>query len=150
MDEAFVLKNKDCHRQAARAFADIAKLYPTYAAAFGMCGAILYCELNKPKDALPYCKKATKLAPKSKMASLSFFHSLWKLDRTDEAIAEMQRYLRIGYLEDYVKIAEEMYYKWVLDKDPPPWKKRHVPKAEVKATATALEQLRLVSTLTEA
>jgi len=122
MENALEYKNREEWELAAEAFASIAEKYPDYAPAFGMCGAVLFSGLKKPREALPYCTRAVELAPKSEMASLALFHSLWALERDDEAIAEMKRFLQVGYCEDYVEIIQAMHDEWV-GKDKRPRKK---------------------------
>lgn len=43
-----------------------------------------------------YAKKSVTLSPKSEMASLCLFHTLWDLNRQDEAKNEIRRFIQSG------------------------------------------------------
>ena len=53
-------------------------------------------------------RKAVELAPTLQIASLGLFHCLWDLNRRDEALAEMKRFMALADSEDYKAILEEL------------------------------------------
>jgi predicted Zn-dependent protease len=53
-------------------------------------------------------KRVTILAPKSELASLGLFHTLFELGKTDDAFEEMKRFISISYSEEYERLLEDM------------------------------------------
>jgi tetratricopeptide (TPR) repeat protein len=123
LQHAIDLKNEEKFEEAADAFTQIVTQYPDCAPANGLLGAILHLELKRSREAIPYCRKATQLAPKSQMASLGLFHSLWATDQIYEALDEIKRYqlLTNWSCQDYLEIVDEIKEKWL---DPPTPKKK--------------------------
>jgi len=76
----------------------------------GMLGGF-YFETEKYYQALRYFKIASKLNPKSELASLGYFHSLWELNYLKAALNEMNRYLKIKNCIDYLEIIDELIIK---------------------------------------
>jgi predicted Zn-dependent protease len=113
LDEALQLKNCSDFRGAVRVLGILADEYPRRPAAFGLLGAIYLAKLKQPAKAVAYLVKATKLSPKSEMASLGLFHALWKLDRLVDALEELKRFQSISHCQDYVEILAEIKEKWL-------------------------------------
>ncbi len=67
--------------------------------------AIVYFEIDEFDEAAKYYKKTTIISPKSKMASLGLFHSLWQLGDKNGAFEEMKRYMNVAKSKEY----EELY-----------------------------------------
>ena len=80
-----------------------------------MIGSLYLIELRQPKNAIPYFKKATELSPQSEKASLGLFHSLWNLDRVNEALEEVKRFQTLSHSKDYDEIVAEIKEKWLSD-----------------------------------
>jgi tetratricopeptide (TPR) repeat protein len=110
LDQALALKNGRAYEKAIEAFAQIVAEYPNCAPAHGMLGHILFSALNKAEEAIPCFQSAVRLAPRSELASLGLFHSLWKTGREDEAFEEMKRYqlLNDWSCKDYLEIVAEI------------------------------------------
>jgi tetratricopeptide (TPR) repeat protein len=111
LEEAIRLKNERDFSGAVKILRMAVRLYPKCSPAHGLLGGIYFSFLNRPAAALPHCKKAAKLAPKSEMASLALFHSLWELDRQVEALEEMKRFQTISHSRDYDEILAEIKTK---------------------------------------
>jgi predicted Zn-dependent protease len=68
----------------------------------------LYYEQGRFERAARWFKRATTLAPKSELASLGLFHSLWKLRDGEKAISEMRRFLRIVDSSEYKTLLRDL------------------------------------------
>jgi len=73
----------------------------------GLMGNI-YWDLNDFTKALECYRKAVVIKPKSELASLGLFHTLWNLGKRDEAFDEMRRFLSISSSEEYSRLLSEM------------------------------------------
>ncbi len=56
-------------------------------------GGYLYDE-GGLKEALPHCELAARLSPRSELAARQFFHVLYDLGKTGEALEELRRFHR--------------------------------------------------------
>jgi len=93
---------------ATREFEDILNKAPKHpAAAYGMLGH-LYFQLGDFDNALNSYLKSTALSPKSELGSLGLFHTLWKLDRKDDALAEAKRFLELRASKEYEMLFDEI------------------------------------------
>jgi tetratricopeptide (TPR) repeat protein len=124
----------DCQRAgnyeaAIKAFEQAVKRWPNYSIGFWFLAGVYQVYLEKPEPAIPYYRQAVRLSPKSEMASLGLFHSLWNTDQIDEAIAEIKRYqtLTNWKSKDYLEIVAEMHEQWVDHPKKKKPKKRKVP-----------------------
>jgi tetratricopeptide (TPR) repeat protein len=61
------------------------------------------------KEAAKYYYVTVQLSPKSRLASLGLFHSLWDLGNIDDAIKEAIRFDFLNGNSEYVEILEEMW-----------------------------------------
>jgi predicted Zn-dependent protease len=61
--------------------------------------------------AIRWFSTATRLAPKSELASLGLFHVLWEANKKGLAVAEMNRYLAIGKSKEYRAIQKNFEIK---------------------------------------
>lgn len=66
-----------------------------------MIGMIYYHELNDPKRALPFAKKATEQKPLSELASINLVHCLMDTHSKSDVNEEVRRYLATGRKVDY-------------------------------------------------
>lgn len=115
LQEAIDLKNQEDYQGAVRALSAIVGEYPKCAPAHGLMGSIYLLKLNKPRKAVDCFEKTIQLSPKSEMASLGLFHSLWKLDRQIEALEEMKRFQQVAHSKDYDEILAEIQEKWLSE-----------------------------------
>jgi Tfp pilus assembly protein PilF len=68
----------------------------------------LYTEARNDEKAVHAFRKAIALAPRSEMASLGLFHSLWRTDHTDAAFDEMRRFLKSNDSAHYRQFLRDM------------------------------------------
>ena len=106
-DAAIKLHRAHKSRQAAKALEQLAADHPSSAPVAGMLGGV-YFDLGDFQQAARWFKRATKLSPKSELASVGLFHSLWELDRTADAVAEMRRFLRGSDSPEYTKLLRDL------------------------------------------
>src|SRR5437763_1697223 len=95
LDRAIALNRAGKHREAVRLLLPLAKSHPRSAAVMGYLGGA-YLELQDPARALGAFRRAVQLNPKSELASLGLFHSLWSQNSPEEAFAEMRRFLSLN------------------------------------------------------
>jgi len=79
--------------EAAAVLVSLADRYPEDAPVHGMLGHV-YDGLGKTREAAASFRRATDLAPRSELASISLFHALYELGDLDAAFAEMRRFKR--------------------------------------------------------
>src|SRR3712207_2806544 len=99
-DRALRLRDGGDLLGAAAIFERLDAEYPNRVAILGMWGS-LYFRLRDWARALPLYRRAVELSPKSELASLGLFHSLWGVGRSEEAFAEMRRYLSVAESAEY-------------------------------------------------
>ncbi|HYP49439.1 MAG TPA: hypothetical protein VEQ34_00755, partial [Pyrinomonadaceae bacterium] len=71
------------------------KKFPNQAAILGVIGGI-YFSLRDWENSYIYYKKTAKLAPKSETASIALFHCLFELEKYDESLDEIKRFISIS------------------------------------------------------
>ena len=103
LDEALECQNQEQYAAAHEIMKMAVKFFPGSAAANGVMGQICYFQESWIEASI-YFGKATKINPKSELSSLGYFYSLWHLDKKEEAIAEMERYLKDYESEEYQRI----------------------------------------------
>jgi len=62
-------------------------------------------DMAKAEDAF---RRAVELNPKSELASLGLFHSLWEQQAASEAFAEMRRFLAVADSSEYKTLLRDM------------------------------------------
>src|SRR5581483_802934 len=80
-------------REAIAQLADHSKRFPRSGKLWGYLG-FLYSEAGDESKAIRAFRTAATLSPRSELASLSLFHSLWRAGRTDAAFDEMRRFMK--------------------------------------------------------
>lgn len=100
-------------RAAAGILKRPASEYPDHPATLGMLGAI-YQSLGEYDRAVYYFKKTAALSPKSELAALGLFHSLWRVGRHDEAMDEMMCFLSVAPSEEYNRLVRESFGEPIL------------------------------------
>jgi predicted Zn-dependent protease len=81
--------------------------FPRSAAVAGYLGSV-YFEQDEPATAAKWFRRAIRLSPKSELASLGLFHSLWNSNAAMEAVAEMRRFLRTADSPAYAKLLRDL------------------------------------------
>ncbi len=84
--------------------------YPDLATPAGVLGSI-YHQLRRYSEAIPYLEKATNLSPHSELASRALFHSFLNLERKEEAILELERFIALTGSEEFRAIRRELREK---------------------------------------
>ncbi len=107
LDRALKLQRAGRARQAARALEKLALTDPDSPTVVGLLGN-LYLELGELEKAVFHLRRATALSPKSELASVGFFHSLWESELFTEALREMQRFLRMNESPEYAKLLRDL------------------------------------------
>ncbi len=75
--------------------------FPNTPSILGMIGAI-YFSLRDWKHSEYYFKRTIEISPKSELASLGLFHSLWEMKNLDKAFEEAKRFVSMnGYSSKY-------------------------------------------------
>ncbi len=104
------LRKKGDTNGAIRILRQLVAEFPEKPAAYLIIGDILW-EEGKLAQASKEFRAATKHFPKSKIASLGLFHTLWKQSKTDAAFDEMKRFQSISFCSDYEEIVNEILEK---------------------------------------
>ena len=91
------------------------KLEPESAAVNGIIGMI-HLDSKQPKIAIGFCEKAVAKSPRSELASLGLFHSLWSAEAINQAMDEIQRFICANPASEiYDEIIAEIKDKWDED-----------------------------------
>lgn len=90
------LRDKGELKDSVGVLLKILDTYPTDKKTYGVHTILggVYSDLREYNNALDNFKKATDLNPTSELASLGLYLTYIKLDRDEEAIEELKRYLR--------------------------------------------------------
>jgi tetratricopeptide (TPR) repeat protein len=107
LDQAIRLRRAGRIEQAIVLLERLGREYPKSAAVAGYLGGA-YFDLDQPTKAAKYFRRATKLSPRSELASLGLFHSLWSVDAIDAAFAEMRRFLKRADSKEYAKLLRDL------------------------------------------
>jgi predicted Zn-dependent protease len=105
---ALSLRNGGQLERAREAFQVLRSVRPEEPTAAVVLGGILL-DLGLHDAAFDSFRDATRLRPRSELASLGVFHSLWDARRTIEALAEMRRFLTVSDCADYREIIRELW-----------------------------------------
>jgi tetratricopeptide (TPR) repeat protein len=113
IERAIDFKNKGDNWTAIEILEQVDRDHPDYGAAVGLLGCLLWSEKELNRAVL-VLQRSVALSPHAPMISLALFHSLWELDRKEDALEEMKRHLSATgkLLPDYQGILEEMNEKW--------------------------------------
>ena len=113
VDNALKLGRAGQHQAATRGLLPLARHQPTSGAVRGVLGK-LYFESGDFRRAAKWFRLATEVSPRSELASLGLFHSLWELNRRRAALAEMSRFLSVAECADYTAILHDLAVAGVL------------------------------------
>jgi tetratricopeptide (TPR) repeat protein len=114
---AIELRDKGDLRDSVGVFSKILSDYPSDEKISGVCLVLggVYSDLKDNEKALINFKKATDLNSKSELASLGLYITYVKLDRDEEAIRELIRYLRQFPAKLYKDTLEELEQGYMTD-----------------------------------
>jgi predicted Zn-dependent protease len=107
LNRAIALSGQGKNREAVKLLQPLARQHPRSAAIFGCLGGT-YFELGEMDKAAKEFRRATQLNPKSELASLGLFHSLWGQGAAAEAFAEMRRFLSISDSAEYTTLLRDL------------------------------------------
>jgi tetratricopeptide (TPR) repeat protein len=107
LDRAIGLKRQRKNRQAIQILLLLSRQYPRSATVHGLLGGT-YFELDDMGKAANAFTQAIRLNPKSELASLGLFHSLWERNQRHQAFAEMRRFLSIAPSEQYTTLLRDL------------------------------------------
>jgi tetratricopeptide (TPR) repeat protein len=104
------LRNKGELRDSINMFSKILRHYPTDKRTYLIYSVLagVHADLEEHDKALINFRKATELNPKSELASLGLYVTLAKLDRDEEAIYELIRYLKSHPADLYKDTLQEL------------------------------------------
>ena len=95
-------------RESIRILQTLNRRYPDHAPIVGVLGGI-YHDTKDWVRALYWYEKAVKLSPKSQLASIGLFHSLWRNGRFSDALDEAKRFIASnGITNDYRALMSEL------------------------------------------
>lgn len=94
-NQALGLWREDKPFEAIKILKKLNKNFPNQSAILGMIGAIYFC-LDNWKNSCIYYKKTVKFSPKSELASIALFHSLFQLKKYNKGFDEIKRFLSIS------------------------------------------------------
>jgi predicted Zn-dependent protease len=106
-DEALRLRDAGQVNEALSILRRLADQRPDLANVVGMLAGLEY-QTGDYESAARNARNAVKLAPRSELASVILFHSLYRLQSVDEAFAEVERFRTIKSSDEYEKILTEM------------------------------------------
>jgi len=107
LDRAIHLNRQGDPRAAITLLKDLLKKYATSAAVAGYLAGIYFEQSDMP-NAEKYFRQATRLNPKSELASVGLFHSLWNQRRETEATEEMRRFLNLSDSPEYARLLHDL------------------------------------------
>jgi len=104
------LRDNGVLKDSVNVFLKILDNYPDHEKISGVYSVLggVYKDLEENEDALTCFKKASDLNPKSELASLGLYITYAELDRDEEAIKELIRYLRQFPADLYKDTLEEL------------------------------------------
>jgi tetratricopeptide (TPR) repeat protein len=108
IDLAFELNQQGKNEESVAALSTIYKDIPADdIGSLGIVGS-LFREANELDKGLYCFQKAFEVDPNNPRVSLGLFHSLWRLERYDEALDELKRFLSVSESEEHNRVLSEM------------------------------------------
>lgn len=102
-NNAIKLRDEGRIDEALRILNAINVEYPNQASILGVIGGI-YFGIGDLEAARTLLERVVSMSPRSELASLGLFHSLWELGRHEEALSEMKRFLAFADSDEYQRI----------------------------------------------
>ncbi|HWB54573.1 MAG TPA: hypothetical protein VG722_10285 [Tepidisphaeraceae bacterium] len=112
-DQAVRLNKAGKCDKAISALESLRKQFAQSASVVGYLGGI-YFEQGLLERATNCFQRATELSPRSELASVGLFHSLWASGKTNEALAEMARFLAIAESKEYRTLIRDLHLKPII------------------------------------
>ena len=106
-DEALRLRDQGNLGGAHDILSQLCKSDAATAAMFAVLGDVLW-EMDCLSDAIHTFYRVTEMSPRSEVASLALFHSLFQAGRQDEAFGEMRRFLSIADSTEYETLLSDI------------------------------------------
>lgn len=97
--------------QAFAEGAPLLELHPKDPRVLGVVAGVLW-RTGRFEEAAELFARTTTISPRSELASVGLFHSLWSLKRVEEARAEATRFLSNGSSREYELLLDEMGWKF--------------------------------------
>jgi predicted Zn-dependent protease len=94
-------------REAQRGLVLLAGQYPNSAPVIGYLAGVYY-RFRQLKRASELFRRTTELSPKSELASVGLFHSLWGQGFKQQAFDEMRRFLSLHHSTEYAQLLHDM------------------------------------------
>jgi tetratricopeptide (TPR) repeat protein len=107
LNEAVSLRDQGNLPGAKRVLERLLKLFPHEKAVLLVAGLFFWTNGPLTKSRRIF-QKATELFPDSGLASISYFHVLWKLERFDDAFEEAKRFLSEYDYEPYLELLADI------------------------------------------
>ena len=108
IDEALKLRNAGEIQESLSILSNIFETIPANdIRSLGLVGS-LFRESNELTKALYCFDKAVESDPLSSRASLGLFHTLWRMERYDEAFNELERFLLLSESHEHFMLLEDM------------------------------------------
>jgi predicted Zn-dependent protease len=104
VNEAIKLRDARRYAEAKAKLLALADEHPDSASVFGIL-ADVYWRLHSLDNAIQCFARASKLSPKSELASLGLFHTLWEAGQTERALDEMERFMSLSHSPEYARLA---------------------------------------------
>lgn len=113
-DQAIKARDQDNTDEAEALLKKILATKPN-SAATNIVLAGIYFNVENYTLSAQYFETAVKHSPKSKIASLGYFQSLWELGRIRDSLKEIERFLSISYVENYDEIIRDLMLRPDMD-----------------------------------
>ncbi|MEP7147799.1 MAG: hypothetical protein ABI857_02860 [Acidobacteriota bacterium] len=108
IDLAFELNQQGKNEESVATLSTIYKDIPADdIGSLGIVGS-LFREASELHKGLYCFQKAFEVDPNNPRVSLGLFHSLWRLERYDEALDELKRFLFVSQSEEHSRLLSEM------------------------------------------
>jgi predicted Zn-dependent protease len=106
-NSALLSRDRGEAKEGLEILLELDREYPNEPAIVGMTGS-LYWELKEYERARDWYRRAVELSPKSELASIGLFHSLWRTGDRDAALQEMNRLEQLRSSEEYQRLRGEL------------------------------------------
>jgi len=107
VNKALALQRRKKYKEAIAVLKELDKKLPNSPVINGLIANMYYFE-DKYRFAIKYYKKTLSLNPKAEVASSALFHCLNSINKADEALAELKRFL------SNTNELKKNNYKWIL------------------------------------
>ena len=130
-NKAIELRDSSLYKEAIDILNNLLKSGIYKSAIYGVLGGIYY-DLKEYENSERCYQNVISVKPKSELASLGLFHSLFNLGKYKEAFNEMDRYLNINEPDNYRITIQELYEQ--INNNTPKYQKEIIEKHYNKLT----------------